>query len=396
MKKLFAFAVAMLTSSTSCQVELSGLGLPSVDGSAGRGVGATGLDGGPVPDSNASSGVRGLADVPVGIDAAGMAAVPSTGGVSATGGVVSTASVSASGGMGSLGGALATGVTVSVGGIVSSGGMPGHGGTTASSSSGGRLSQDASAPADLAPSRPDNAISGGRDTAAAPPKLLWSDEFNGDVDTRADATKWTYLTSSAVPTNGEKQQYVNRVANAFLDGTGNLVIRALKLAGGYTSARLDTKGKFSFRTGRIEVRAKLPTGAGSAPGIVLSGVTGSWPASGGLALMEQGQDKSWFYATAYAGGASGDTGHVRYAFPNATTASSEFHVYALDWYAASLVFQVDGNNVASTTYDSTSPFATVPESIVLYLAVGGDLGGTVDSNAFPMDMLIDYVRVYSY
>ena len=127
------------------------------------------------------------------------------------------------------------------------------------------------------------------------------------------------------------------------------------------------------------------------------GTKGSWPDSGELALMEQGgQDKSWFYATAYAGGASGDTGHVRYDFPNATRASGDFHVYSLNWSSDGVVFQVDGSNVASRSYDSTSPFASIPESIVLYLAVGGDLGGAIDDKAFPMDMVVDYVRVYSY
>jgi beta-glucanase (GH16 family) len=263
---------------------------------------------------------------------------------------------------------------------------------------------------DLPPASPDVANLGGPDVAPdAQPDvalpLLWNDEFEGAARTAPDDAKWTYaIWGPAGGVNNEKQQYTASLDNVFLDGEGHLVIRALKSGQGpigaqYTSGRVQTKGSFQLKTGRLEVRAKLPAGIGSFPGIITMGVEGGWPQCGELALVEQyGQDKSWFYSSAYADSTagSGDKRNVRYDFPNETTASSEFHVYAMDWYGDHIVFQVDGEEIMRTNYGANSPFANTPEYIVLDVAVGGNMGGTVDPAAFPMDMVVDYVRVYSF
>ena len=113
--------------------------------------------------------------------------------------------------------------------------------------------------------------------------------------------------------------------------------------------------------------------------------------------MEQhGQDKSVVYSTVYAGdgAGSGSTDNTPFAFPNATAASSEFHVYSLDWYFDHVVFQVDGQEVLSSSYAPSSPLYKITEYVVLDVALGGDMGGKIDNDAFPMDMVLDYVRVY--
>jgi beta-glucanase (GH16 family) len=233
--------------------------------------------------------------------------------------------------------------------------------------------------------------------------LVWSDEFNGDANTGVDTTKWTYVTWGPGHVNNERQQYTSGASNVFLDGSGHLVLRARysPMANNpYTSGRIETNGKASFGPGhRIEVRAKLPAGIGSFPGIVMLGTTGTWPQNGELALMEQyGQDKSWFYASANAGNAagSGSTGYVEYDFTDAATASAEFHLYSADWYTDHVDFAVDGNPIVTATYATVSPFYSVPEYLVLDVALGGTMGGNIDNTAFPMDMVVDYVRVYAF
>jgi beta-glucanase (GH16 family) len=232
--------------------------------------------------------------------------------------------------------------------------------------------------------------------------LVWADDFDSTIKTGVDPAKWSYVLWAPGQVNNEAQAYTNRLDNVFRDGTGNLVIRAQNtpFAGNtYTSGRIESRGHFSFMFGRVEVRAKLPRGIGSFPGIIAMGATGNWPQCGELALAEQyGQDKSWFYVAAIAGGGrgSGDIGNVKYSFANATTASNDFHVYAMDWYADHVVFQVDGIEIARTTFANSSPFYTIPEYLILDLALGGNMGGTIDTNAFPMDMVVDYVRVYSF
>ena len=231
--------------------------------------------------------------------------------------------------------------------------------------------------------------------------LVWSDEFEGAANTGVDVGNWNYITWDVGEVNNEKQQYTSSLSNVFHDGDGNLVLRARYAPSGtapYTSGRIDTKGKVAFGPGhRIEVRAILPKGIGSFPAIIMMGSSGTWPACGQLSLTEQyGQDKSWFYSAVYAGTAAGtgSTDKTKYSFSDADTASAEFHVYSLDWYGDRVVFQVDGNQILTSNYGASSPLYTITEYIILDVALGGDMGGAIDNTAFPMDMVVDYVRVY--
>ncbi len=263
---------------------------------------------------------------------------------------------------------------------------------------------DLPAPIEDAPpfSAPDAGLDTGQNLT-----LVWSDDFDGDANTGVDTNTWSYVTwgPGSGGVNGEKQQYTSSTENVFLDGDGHLVVRAQKQqsqGAQYTSGRIQSKATFSFG-GRIEVSAQLPSGQGSFPGIVMLGTNGSWPACGEIALMEQkGQpaDKGSVYVSAYASGSasSGDKENVTYTFPAGTSPSDGYHIYSADWYADHLVFQIDGTEVMQTRFDTSSPFYTTPEYVVLDLAIGGTMGGAVDPspNAFPMDMLVDYVRVYSF
>jgi beta-glucanase (GH16 family) len=230
--------------------------------------------------------------------------------------------------------------------------------------------------------------------------LVWFDEFNAAKNTGVDTSKWKYITWGPGTVNNEVQQYTSSVANVFHDGEGHLVLRARYTPAAvntYTSGRIDTEG-ISFGPGhRIEVRAKLPAGQGSFPGIIMLGTSGAWPDCGQLSLMEQyGDDKSVFYSTVYAGSApgSGSTDKTAYAFPYADTASADFHVYSVDWYVDHVVFQVDGDEILSSSFDTSSPLYTITEYLVLDVALGGDMGKTINNTQFPMDMVIDYVHVY--
>jgi beta-glucanase (GH16 family) len=235
-------------------------------------------------------------------------------------------------------------------------------------------------------------------------RLVWSDEFNREANTSADSTKWNIPTWEPGTVNNEKQKYTSRLQNVFHDGDGHLVLRGLHDSWSsnsnvypYTSGRVQTDGKFQFKFGRIEVRAKLPAGKGSFPAILLMGTTGTWPDCGEIGLLEQwGQDKSWLYCSTYAGGASGDIGSKKVTFPDASSASSDFHVYALDWTAEHMAFFIDDVEVAHADFNASSPFSTNNFYLILDVAIGGTMGGTIDNvSGFPMDMVLDYVRVYA-
>ncbi|MEM9931800.1 MAG: glycoside hydrolase family 16 protein, partial [Bacteroidota bacterium] len=90
--------------------------------------------------------------------------------------------------------------------------------------------------------------------------LIWADEFSGHEP--PDPAKWGYDLGGGGWGNNELQHYTNRPENAYLLN-GKLVIEARKEdyeGNAYTSARLVTRNKMVFTGGRIEVRAKLPSG----------------------------------------------------------------------------------------------------------------------------------------
>lgn len=225
--------------------------------------------------------------------------------------------------------------------------------------------------------------------------LVWSDEFN--TDGLPDATKWGYDLGAGGWGNNELEYYTNRSDNASVSG-GTLKITAKKenyLGSQYTSARLLSRGKYSFKYGKIEVRAKLPAGVGTWPAIWMLGdniSTVNWPACGEADIMEHvGRFLNKIYGTLHHPGHSGTNGDGSTTIiPTATT---DFHKYSLDWNATTIRFMVD-----DVTYYTFANTASLPFNqnffIILNVAMGGDFGGPVDPAFNSEAMEIDYVRVY--
>lgn len=232
-------------------------------------------------------------------------------------------------------------------------------------------------------------------------KALWSDEFNGNES--LDGSKWVYDigTGSGGWGNGEAQYYTDRTDNVKIEN-GILKITAKKenfSGSAYTSARIKTQGKFDFKYGKVEVKAKLPTGVGTWPAIWMLGsniTSVGWPACGEVDIMEHvGKRQGWISSAMHTPSSYGGTiNHGEQYFDNVSTA---FHIYALEWTSEKMVFSVDGKvhytyNPA-TKNSSTWPF-NANQFIILNVAMGGGFGGTIDSSFNESTMEIEYVRVY--
>jgi len=223
--------------------------------------------------------------------------------------------------------------------------------------------------------------------------LVWSDEF--DTNGTPDAANWTYDLGDGGFGNQELQTYTNDAENVIIeDGILKIMAKA-DGAGGYTSARLKTKDLQAFTYGKIEVRAKLPVSQGTWPAIWMLGANideVGWPECGEIDIMEQtGQDKSTTSsALHFPDNFAGD------APTNSTaneTSTTEFHNYAVEWTAESIKFSVDDEFFFSYDNSADIPFNS-DFFIILNVAMGGTLGGTIDP-AFTEDVMeIDYVRVY--
>ncbi len=233
-------------------------------------------------------------------------------------------------------------------------------------------------------------------TVSAAEVLVWSDEF--EVAGAPDPGKWGYdLGNNNGWGNGELEYYTNRTDNAVVSN-GTLKINAKKETYngfGYTSARLLTKGKFNFKYGRLEVKAKLPATAGTWPAIWALGSdvdTNPWPGCGEIDIMEQtGNDKTKVLGTFHYPGRSG--GNADGSNTTVSTATSAFHVYAVQWDAAAIKISVDGIVYKTLTNSSSVPF-NHNFFMILNVAMGGSLGGTIDPNFTSSTMEIDYVRYY--
>jgi len=233
-------------------------------------------------------------------------------------------------------------------------------------------------------------------------KLIWSDEFN--YKGLPDSAKWNYDVGGDGYGNNEAQFYTkNRLENARVEN-GNLIIEARKEnweKNKYTSARLLTRGKFSFQYGTVEVRAKLPKGRGTWPAIwMMSENMKKWPDDGELDIMEHvGFNHGYIHASVHTKKYNHIIGTQKTDTLIVKDASEKFHVYKADWTPEKIDVYIDDQKFFTyenkeKTYEAW-PFDQ-PYFIILNLAVGGFWGGKegIDDVIFPQKYEIDYVRVY--
>jgi len=225
--------------------------------------------------------------------------------------------------------------------------------------------------------------------------LVWSDEFN--TDGLPDPAKWGYDLGAGGWGNAEAEYYTNRKENASISN-GTLKITAQKenySGSAYTSARILTKDKYAFTFGKVEVKAKVPTGVGTWPAIWMLGSnisSVSWPACGEIDIMEHiGRDQNKIYGTLHYTGHSG--GNANGSTKVISNASTEFHIYTLEWAPNVIKIAVD-NQVYHNVFNSSDLPFNRDFFIIMNLAMGGNFAGPIDPAFTSATMEVDYIRVY--
>ena len=258
-------------------------------------------------------------------------------------------------------------------------------------------------------------------------RLVWHDEFDQDGLPSAD---WDY--EQGFVRNNELQWYQRD--NAFVKD-GALVIEGRhetvpnpgyregsghwttsRPEARYTSSSLTTRRSHTFRYGRFEVRAKIPTARGSWPAIWLLGNQWSWPENGEIDMMEfyikDGQ-QSVLANTCWGSGRpfdpvwnSGVTPLTHFTSRDPDWAN-KFHVWRMDWDERFIRIYLDDELLNETDLSKTvnggvagnrhNPFSNQVDGfgdyILLNLAIGEN-GGVPDDSQFPLRYYVDYVRVY--
>jgi len=243
--------------------------------------------------------------------------------------------------------------------------------------------------------------------------LVWSDEFDG---TSLDTGNWTTDIGDGCPSlcgwgNNELEYY--RAENVTVSG-GNLVLTARQESYGgqwFTSGKVHTRNKQSFLYGRIEMRAKIPTGGGMWPAFWMmpqDDAYGGWAASGEIDIMESVNSTTSIGGAIHYGGSYPDNTFSSGSYSaGGTNFADEFHVYAVEWDTTEIRWYVD--DVLYSTKQSSqwysdgapgNPLAPFDQEfyIILNAAVGGNLTGCTNPGcitaSLPQQFLIDYVRVY--
>lgn len=227
--------------------------------------------------------------------------------------------------------------------------------------------------------------------------LTFSDEFN--TDGAPNPLVWSYDlgTGNNGWGNNEEQNYTSNPKNVRVEG-GNLVITAIKETSGskpYSSARIKTQGKFSFKYGKIEIKAKFPTGVGTWPAVWSLGdnfSTVSWPACGEIDFVEHvGKDQDKIFGSLHYPGNSG--GNAVSGSKRITNASTEFHIYKVIWNSNTIRFYVDNTLYKTAMNKSTLPF-NQNFFLILNVAMGGNFGDSIASTFTQSSMEVDYIRIY--
>lgn len=235
------------------------------------------------------------------------------------------------------------------------------------------------------------------------PEPAWQDEFDGSG--KPDPAKWGYDLGGDGWGNNELQSYTDSADNAFVrDGLLHIVARRQAHGGrAYTSTRLVSKGKGDFLYGRIEARAKLPSGRGTWPAIWMlptDWAYGGWPDSGEIDIMEHvGFDAERVHVSVHTEAYNHVIGTQKTATRVIEGATTQFHVYRVDWTPDWIRGYVDDVPMFAFENEGSGPEAWPfdrPFHLLLNVAVGGNWGGKqgVDESVFPATLQVDYVRVY--
>ena len=248
---------------------------------------------------------------------------------------------------------------------------------------------------------------------------VWRDEFD-----TLDMNSWSYQLGHK--RGIEPQEYVDSSKNVFVED-GKLILRATKkheytihynadgsdIVKKYDSGSIATFGKREFLYGKIEMRAKLPKGAGAFPafwtlgndftldGLVASDQGVGWPMCGEIDIMEligenpdmPGTSDRTVHGTIHNGlTEDGDKAQTNtYTLPNDETFNNDFHTFSIVWNPDTIQWYVD-DNLYSTVYITDLDYFHKPHYLLLNLAAGGAWPGFPnDQTQFPMDFVIDYV-----
>ncbi|MFK7933313.1 MAG: family 16 glycosylhydrolase [Saprospiraceae bacterium] len=239
-------------------------------------------------------------------------------------------------------------------------------------------------------------------------KLAWSDEFKSAT---LDTKTWNRQVEKAGRFNEEWQRYTDSTDNAYIENNC-LVLKAMHEGNEhamdhYTSARLNTAGKMTFKYGKIAAKMKLPYSQGIWPAFWMLGANidenggdTPWPQCGEIDILELYGSKNDSIVECNLHYANAENKHTMmgaadYHLKDGKFAD-DFHVFELEWDENKISWLVDGEQYATTSIatEDRSEFRN-EFFLLLNIAVGGTYADYPDEmTVFPQYMYVDWIRIY--
>ena len=255
-------------------------------------------------------------------------------------------------------------------------------------------------------------------------KQVWSDEFNGN---QVNEKVWQYDTGGGGWGNRELQVY--RPENNIVKD-GKLIIKTefkydedaeQCVPDSYYSGRMNTKGKFDFKYGRLEFRVKQAKGVGTWTAGWALGKDKVWPNCGEIDVFETTSSKlkqtipQSLHCKKF-NGMAGSSANKHFD-TTVTTATSAYHTYGVIWTDYDITFTIDGQATGNYNPDNfvvegrgnqdltVWPYCQ-PFYLIVNCAIGGVLGGQVtpeywtkvkqegDIGFYEDYLYYDWIRVY--
>ncbi len=232
-------------------------------------------------------------------------------------------------------------------------------------------------------------------------KLVWKDDFNTSA---IDTSKWT-----RIPPNGAdwgRHMTTDDICYELKDGLlylkGIVNPDTTKDKRPFLTGGIWTKGKFAFQYGQIEIRAKLESAQGAWPAMWMLAEKdkyGKYPKNGEIDIMEHLNYDTIIYQTIHSWYTlelkqkTNPPHHATVPFNR-----EEFNVFGLKWYPDKIVYTLNGKETFSYPRVQGVDATQWPFDQSFYLLIDQQLGGSwvgkVKPETLPVNMIVDWVKVY--
>lgn len=232
-------------------------------------------------------------------------------------------------------------------------------------------------------------------------KIVLEDNFSG---TELDTTTWTKIP----PNNADWGKHMSSSNDCYSLSNGNLFLRGIINRDTLSDSRpfltggIYTKGKFAFQYGKIEIRVKLESAQGAWPAIWMlaeKNKYGAYPKNGEIDIMEHLNSDEIVYQTVHSyytlelKKSESPISHSTSKFK-----ADEFNVLGLEWYPNKLVYTLNGEETFVYPKVKGVDASQWPFNQAFYILIDQQLGGKwvgeINPDDLPVQMILDYVKVY--